>query len=69
MFSRRHPEYLAARQRYATLLGLPLLVAWKHRTIWTLFEARHLQKATKNWNISFADAMLRHRLVVSSISR
>ena len=51
------PEYLGALQAYAALMGLPLLVAWKHRTFWTLFEARHLRKASKNLNISFSDAM------------
>jgi len=51
------PAYLAALQRYAELLRLPLLVAWKHGTIWVLFEARHLRKAAKNLNISFGDAL------------
>src|SRR5262249_2555247 len=27
--------------RYAEALGLPMLIAWKHRTFWTLFEMRH----------------------------
>lgn len=51
------PDYLAALQHYADLLGLPLLVAWKHRSFWTLFEARHLQKATTNFNLSFSGAL------------
>lgn len=51
------PAYATAIQDYATLLGLPLLVAWKHRTFWTLFEVRHLRKSTKNFKISFSEAM------------
>jgi Holliday junction resolvase len=51
------PDYLDALQSYAALLKMPLLVAWKHRTFWTLFEARHLRKAKKNLKISFSEAM------------
>lgn len=51
------PEYQAGLLAYADLLGVPLLIAWKYRTFWTLFEARHLRKATKNLNISFSKAM------------
>jgi hypothetical protein len=42
--------------RYAELLGLPLLVAWKDRTLWTLFEARHATLANTNYHISFGQA-------------
>ena len=51
------PDYLSSLQRYADLLGLPLLVAWKHRTFWTLFEARHLRPAPTRLKISFEGAM------------
>ena len=51
------PDYLSSLQRYASLLGLPLLVGWKHRTFWTLFEAEHFRLATSNLKISFEDAM------------
>lgn len=51
------PDYIGALQSYAALLNLPLLIAWKHQTFWTLFEARHLRKANKNLNISFPQAM------------
>jgi hypothetical protein len=46
-------KYLA----YAELLGLPMLVAWKHRGLWTLFEMRHAQLATVNYKIDFGSAL------------
>jgi hypothetical protein len=51
------PDFLAGLKQYASTVGLPLLVGWKHRTVWTLFETRHLRPATKNMNISFETAM------------
>jgi Holliday junction resolvase len=56
------PDYLSSLQRYASLLGLPLLVGWKHRTFWTLFEAKHFREATTNFKISFEDAMKQNLL-------
>jgi hypothetical protein len=56
------PDYLSSLQRYASLLNLPLLVGWKHRTFWTLFEAKHFRKATTNLRISFIDAMKQNLL-------
>lgn len=51
------PGYHDALQRYADTLKLPLLIAWRRGTFWSLFEARHLTKAVKNFNIKFGDAM------------
>ncbi|MCP4602343.1 MAG: restriction endonuclease [Proteobacteria bacterium] len=51
------PDFLGALKRYSALVDLPLLVAWKHQSFWTLFEARHLKKAVKNYNITFEMAM------------
>jgi hypothetical protein len=51
------PDYLMGLERYANLVNIPLLVAWKHRSFWTLFEPRHMRLAKTNRNISFADAM------------
>jgi len=51
------PDYLAAHQRYADAVNLPLLVAWRHHSFWALFEVRHFAKAKKNFNISFSTAM------------
>ena len=41
---------------------MPLLIAWKYHGIWTLFEARHLAKAKKNFNIRF-DAAIKENLL------
>ena len=41
---------------------MPLLVAWKRLGIWALFEARHLIKAKKNFNIRFEVAMTENQL-------
>lgn len=51
------PDYLQRLKNYAEMLGFPLLIAWKRHKLWTLFEVRHLQKANKNFNISFETAM------------
>lgn len=56
------PGYLSSLERYASLLGLPLLVGWKHQTFWTLFETKHFRKATTNLKISFIDAMKQNLL-------
>ncbi|WP_407493986.1 hypothetical protein [Pseudooceanicola sp. MF1-13] len=58
------PEYLERLQNYSTLMGMPLLIAWKYHSFWTLFEARHLKLAVKNFNISFHDAMAENLLTV-----
>jgi hypothetical protein len=51
------PSYVDALQRYATLLELPLLIALKYLTFWTLFEARHLRVVNDKLTISFSEAM------------
>lgn len=51
------PEYMGRLQNYADLVGMPLLVAWKFHSLWMLFEARHMKKANKNFNITLATAM------------
>lgn len=56
------PDYLDRLEAYAALLNIPLLIAWKYHGIWTLFEARHLSKAHKNFNIRF-DHALRENLL------
>ncbi|MFN3226303.1 MAG: restriction endonuclease [Hyphomicrobiales bacterium] len=58
------PDYLAKLQSYANLLNIPLLIAWKYRGIWTLFEAKHLTKARKNFNIRFFHALRENLLGV-----
>lgn len=51
------PDYLKRLQDYADLMAMPLLIAWKYHALWILFEAKHLKKATKNFNISLGDAI------------
>lgn len=43
--------------RYAELLNLPLLVAWRNGAMWTLFEAKRAKLAVKNYRIDFKTAM------------
>jgi hypothetical protein len=47
------PGYL----EYAETVGLPMLIAWKHRTFWALFEMRHAELADVNYKIGFSRAM------------
>lgn len=51
------PDYLGRLTAYANLLGLPLLIAWKFHSMWRLFDARHLQLAQTNFNITQSEAM------------
>lgn len=51
------PEYMECLQNYADLVGMPLLIAWKFHSLWMLFEARHMKKAKKNFNITLNTAM------------
>lgn len=51
------PEYMRRLQNYADLVRMPLLVAWKFHSLWMLFEAKHMKKADKNFNISLETAM------------
>ncbi|MBL0924911.1 MAG: restriction endonuclease [Sphingomonadaceae bacterium] len=56
------PEYYAKLIRYADSMKMPLLVAWKHHSIWTLFDIRHLKLARTNFNIDFNEAMRQNLL-------
>ena len=58
------PGYLKRLTEYAALLRMPLLIAWKFHTIWTLFDARHLTLARTNFNISWSEAMKQNLLGV-----
>lgn len=51
------PSYLARLKDYAALLHMPLLIAWKFHSIWTLFDVRHLTLARTNFRISHSEAM------------
>lgn len=56
------PDYHARLMRYANLMGLPLLVAWKYYSLWTLVDVRHLALARKNFNITHGEAMRQNLL-------
>lgn len=58
------PEYMGRLQNYAALVGMPLLVAWKFYRTWMLFDARHMRKANKNFNITLETAMRENLLGV-----
>jgi len=58
------PDYFKRLVNYAELLNLPLLIAWKFCGIWILFEAKHLKKTVKNFNISLSTAMQENLLGV-----
>lgn len=51
------PDYLAKLHAYAELIKLPLIFAWKHYGVWTVFDSTRFQKARQNFNIDFATAM------------
>lgn len=50
-------DYLAGLQAYARLINLPLLVAWKWRDLWALFDTAHFKLAVSNYNIKFLEAL------------
>ncbi len=58
------PRYLYRLRAYAQLVKMPLLIAWKHHSIWVLFDIQHLTKAQTNFNITFGDAMKENLLGV-----
>ena len=58
------PGYLERLVNYADLLKFPLLIAWKHYGVWSLFETKHLKKATTNFNITLGLAMKENLLGV-----
>lgn len=58
------PDYMERLQRYADVVNLPILIAWKWQSLWMLFELRHLKKAQKNYNIHFGEAIKENLLGV-----
>ncbi len=51
------PDYRNRLLAYAEVLRLPMLIAWKHHSIWSLFDISHMQMARKNYNISIGAAL------------
>ncbi len=56
------PDYHARLMLYANQMGLPLLIAWKHYSLWTLVDIRHVTLARTNFNISHGEAMRQNLL-------
>lgn len=50
-------DYYTGLKRYASILKLPLLVAWKHHGMWALFDIDHMKLAQTNYNIKFPKAL------------
>lgn len=51
------PDYFARLKQYCEAVRLPILVAWKHHGLWTLFDINHMSLAKTNYNITFGKAM------------
>lgn len=51
------PDYRERLLSYAKVLNLPMLIAWKHHSLWSLFEIEHMTVAEKNYNITLGKAM------------
>lgn len=58
------PDYVERLNNYGQVVKLPILIAWKQQGLWMLFELKHLQKARKNLNIDFQEAMKQNLLGV-----
>jgi Holliday junction resolvase len=57
-------DYLRGLDRYAAILHVPLLVAWKHRTFWCLFESSHFKRAITNCKAKFEEVMIENLMGV-----
>lgn len=51
------PAYRDTLLRYADMVKLPLLVAWRFGTFWTLVDVQQLKAAPTRYRINFLDAM------------
>jgi hypothetical protein len=49
--------YLSALRRYAEAMKMPILVAWKRGSFWTLNEIVHFQKRVKSYHLRWMDAL------------
>jgi Holliday junction resolvase len=57
-------DYYERLQRYGQTVGLPVLVAWKYKGLWALFELRHFERPNVNYKISLATALKQNLLGV-----
>jgi Holliday junction resolvase len=53
------PDFYDALARYGKLLGLPVLLAWKHTpgAMWALVDISVFTKTRQNYHLTFAEAM------------
>lgn len=55
-------KYLSAMKRFADLLGMPLLVAWKWHGMWALVDVERFEKKNTAYHLTF-DAALKNNLM------
>lgn len=58
------PHHVEALRRNAAQLALPLLIAWKRFSVWTLFDVSHLSRGDQNDGIDHALAAKQNLLGV-----
>jgi hypothetical protein len=57
-------KYLTSVRRFAGLMNLPLLVAWKHHGLWSLCDSELFEKAQTAFHLSF-DTALKNNLMTA----
>lgn len=55
-------NYLNKLKNYSSLIGLPILLAWKFYRLWLLVDLNCFEKARTNYHLSFENAM-KHNLM------
>lgn len=55
-------NYLDKLKNYSLLTGLPILLAWKYYSLWSLVDLNCFEKARTNYHLSFENAM-KHNLM------
>lgn len=50
-------EHRGKLLKYGELLGMPVLFAWKHHSIWLLFDISLFKKVNKNYRVEFLSAL------------
>ena len=57
-------SYYEGLYRYSRDVGLPMLVAWKHKGLWSLFEPKQFKRARVNYTVSLEAAFKQNLLGV-----
>ena len=50
-------DYLSRLKKYSSLMGLPLLIAWKFHNMWILVDLNNFKLARSNYHLTLNDAM------------